>query len=150
MTPAEQVIERIEATGGVLAVYGERIRCRLPEDATHLLEELRERRDEVLAVLQQRDAVPRIPHGVRLLEWNLKKPPIGIETCAVVTDPALFARATLEQLRIALAEPKRWVGWSVPQLVQRLAQVGVTVALEQSKSSERVGTFGQGGENLHG
>lgn len=38
--------------------------------------------------------------------------------------------STLEQLRVALTQPKRWVGWSVPQLVDRLAQVGVFVALE--------------------
>jgi hypothetical protein len=70
-----------------------------------------------------------MPAGVRLIEWNLKQPPVAIETCAVVTDSGLFARTTLEQLRIALAGPKRWVGWSVPQLIDRLAQVGVRVAL---------------------
>lgn len=75
-------------------------------------------------------AVSPIPPGVRLIEWKLKEPPVAIETCAVVTDSGLFARTTLEQLRVALAEPKRWVGWSVPQLIDRLAQVGVSVALE--------------------
>jgi hypothetical protein len=44
----------------------------------------------------------------------------------------LFARTTLEQLRIALAAPKRWVGWTIPQLIDRLAQVGVRVALESA------------------
>jgi hypothetical protein len=68
--------------------------------------------------------------GICVVEWILKDPPVAIETCAVVTDTALFARSTLEQLRIALTQPKRWVGWSVPQLVDRLAQVGVLVALE--------------------
>jgi len=47
-----------------------------------------------------------------------------------VTNSVLFARTTLEQLRIALAHPKRWVGWSVPQMIDRLAQVGVTVEIE--------------------
>jgi hypothetical protein len=56
----------------------------------------------------------------------------AIETCAVVTDSGLFARTTLEQLRIALAEPKRWVGWSVPQLMDRLAEVGVRVPMESA------------------
>jgi hypothetical protein len=71
--------------------------------------------------------------GVRAVEWKLKEPPVAIETCAVVTDTALFARSTLEQLRIALEQPKRWVGWSIPQLVDRLAQVGVRVTIEDSK-----------------
>jgi hypothetical protein len=77
-----------------------------------------------------------MPSGVRLVEWNLKEPPVAIETCAVVTDSAQFARSTLEQLRTALAQRKRWVGWSVAQLIDRLAQVGVTVVLE-SKPEER-------------
>jgi hypothetical protein len=64
------------------------------------------------------------------VKWSLKDPPVAIETCAVVTEPALFASTTLEQLRVALANPKRWVGWSVSQLIERLAQVGVTVVLE--------------------
>jgi hypothetical protein len=72
-----------------------------------------------------------MPSGVRLLTWNLKQPPVAIETCSVVIDPALFASSTLEQLRIALENPKRWVGWTVPQLIDRLAQVGVIVALEE-------------------
>ncbi len=71
-----------------------------------------------------------MPPGVRLLRWNLKPPPVAIETCAVVTDPALFARTALGQLRVAMAEPVRWVGWTIPQLIDRLAQVGVVVELE--------------------
>lgn len=78
--------------------------------------------------------IPTVPVGVRLLTWDLKEPPVAIDTCSIVTDPALFATATLTQLRTAIANPKRWVGWSVPQLIDRLAQVGVTVALETDKS----------------
>jgi hypothetical protein len=74
--------------------------------------------------------------GVRLVKWNLKEPPVAIDTCSIVTDPALFASTTLGQLTAALANAKRWVGWSVPQLIDRLAQIGVTVALGIDKSSE--------------
>ena len=133
MTAAEQVIGCIEAVGGVLAVHGERIRCRLPEDATHLLEELRRCRSDALAVLRSRNGVPAIPPGVQLIEWRLKRPPVAIETCAVVTNPDLFARSTLDQLGMALKHPKRWVGWRIPQLIDRLAQVGVIVAVEYTQ-----------------
>jgi hypothetical protein len=71
-----------------------------------------------------------IPKGVRIIEWKLKDPPVAIETCAVVTHPSLFAESTLRQLHTALANPKRWVGWSVAELINRLAQVGVIVAVE--------------------
>ena len=77
-----------------------------------------------------------VPRGVHLVRWDLREPPVAIDTCSVVTDSGLFARTTLEQLRAALANPKRWVGWSVPQLIDRLAQVGVTVALETDKSPD--------------
>jgi len=81
-----------------------------------------------------------LPPEVRLIEWKIKEPPVAIETCAVVTDSGLFARTTLEQLRIALLEPKRWVGWTLPQLIDRLAQVGVIVTLdEKSKGLEMEG-----------
>jgi hypothetical protein len=103
----------------------------LPEEASPMLEELRARREEILLLLRQRGGAPSMPRGVQLIQWNLKDPPILIESSAVVTDPALFARATLEQLRSAIENRKRWVGWSVPQLVERLAQVGVSVALER-------------------
>jgi hypothetical protein len=80
-------------------------------------------------------AIPAMPPGVGLIKWKLKEPPVAIETCAVVIAPALFAKATLDQLRVALESPKRWVGWSVPQLIDRLAQVGVQVALGPLKYS---------------
>lgn len=74
--------------------------------------------------------IPAMPPGVRLLEWNPKEPPVAIESCSLVVNTTLFAKSTLNQLRIALAQPKRSVGWSVAQLVDRLAQVGVRVVLE--------------------
>lgn len=129
MNVAENVVERIEGVGGVLAVNGERIHVRLPEDAAHLLEELRAHKDEVLSLLRKREEIPVMPLGVRLISWKLKEAPIAIESCAIVTDPDLFARSTLEQLRTALSQPKRWVGWTGPQMIDRLAQVGVIVSL---------------------
>ncbi len=102
-----------------------------------MLPELRAHRDEVMALLRQRAEIPPVPPGVRLLGWSLKQPPVAIEACAVVVDPALFARTTLEQLGRALANPTRWVGWTVPQLVDRLAQVGVKVAVSVSERDRR-------------
>jgi hypothetical protein len=131
MSSAEQIIRNIEAVGGVLTIHGDRIRCRIPEDATPLLEELRTRREAVLLLLRERSAAPSMPLGLRLVQWNLKDPPVLIESSAIITDSEVFARATLEQLQIALENPKRWVGWSVPQLIERLSQVGVLVVLQR-------------------
>ena len=48
MNVASNIVERIEGAGGTLTVNGERIRVRLPEDANHLVEELRAHQVEAL------------------------------------------------------------------------------------------------------
>jgi hypothetical protein len=128
-----QLVSRLEAAGGKLTFDGERVRYSIPNgdaEARGLLAELRERKPEVTELLRVRAATPP---GARIIGWNLKEPPVAIDTCSVVTDPALFARSTLEQLGVALAHPQRWTGWSVRQLIDRLGQVGVTVTLESEE-----------------
>ena len=130
-----ETLGEIEAAGIALRLDGEKVRIWFPEpqqreELAGQVALLRAHRDEVAEFLRKRAAIPPMPPGVHLVKWNLKEPPVAIETCAVVTDPGLFASTTPAQLRAALANPKRWVGWSVPQLIDRLAQVGVTVALE--------------------
>ena len=136
MTELMEIVSRLEVGGGKLMLDGGRIRYSIPSgdtEAQTLLGELRKRRSEVVELLRVRATIPATPRGVRLVEWKLKDPPVAIEICAVVTDPARFAHTTLQQLWTALSQPKRWVGWSVPQLIDRLAQVGVTVALESAE-----------------
>lgn len=57
---APQIIQQIEAAGGILAVNGDRIRYELPEQAAPWVDTLRQHRDEVLRVLQvRRDTATR-------------------------------------------------------------------------------------------
>jgi hypothetical protein len=118
---------------------GDRIRYSIPKgspNARGLLELVRMEKQALVAYLRARAVAPAMPRGVVLMEWTLKEPPVAIETYAVVTDSDLFARTTLEQSRIALAEPRRWVGWSVAQLIDRLAQVGVRVIVDANPNEE--------------
>lgn len=125
MTSAEQVIERIEVAGGVLTVSGDRIRCQLPEDAAHLLDELRAHKGEVIACPKRR-AIPPMPDGVELLEWKPRHPPVAITQCAVVTDVERFVAATLQQLgRLLLRRQPDYR--RLRDLVDALEQVGVRV-----------------------
>jgi hypothetical protein len=131
----DDVVCQVEADGASLRLEGDKIRIWFPEpeardELAAKVSFLRAHRKEVLELLRARRTIPAMPPGIRLISWNLKAPPTAIETCAVVTDPTLFARTTVEQLRIALAHPRRWVGWTLPQLIDRLAQVGVVVAVE--------------------
>ena len=130
MTSAVELIEQIEANGGALALRGDRIAYEVPEEMAPLLEQLRPYRDEVLEILRERQEVPAMPPGIALISWNLKEPPVAIESCSVVINPALFAKHTLSQLQAALT-CKRWPAghWSTAELIQRLKQVGVEVEL---------------------
>lgn len=140
MTGVIEIVSRLEEVGGVLELAGGRIRYRVPSGNPEIqcfLNELRKRRSEVMAFLRSRESTPQMPPGVRLISWNLKKPPVAIEYHAVIVDSAKFAGATLGELRQRILNPKRKYGWTVPQLIDRLAQVGVTVTLESTdKGSE--------------
>jgi hypothetical protein len=84
----------------------------------------------VRKVLRQRGEIPLMPLGVQLVSWKLRKPPIVIQRWSVVTNPALFAERTLEQLEAALAGKDCLAGhWSVRELLDRLEQVGVVVSV---------------------
>jgi hypothetical protein len=57
---APQIIQEIEAAGGVLTVSGERLRYELPEEAAFLVDVLRQHRDEVLLALREREKAATI------------------------------------------------------------------------------------------
>lgn len=52
---APELIQKIEAVGGVLALKDARIRYELPEDAAPMIEVLRQCRDEVFRILRERE-----------------------------------------------------------------------------------------------
>jgi hypothetical protein len=135
---AWEAVAEAEALGVRFRLDGDRVRARLPDDEqgrlAAVLKRLRENRDGVAELLRRRASVPPFPPGVSLVEWNPKQPPIAIETCAVVVDVHLFISSTLLQLDAALTHRKRWVGWSVAQLVDRLRQVGVVVKVTEPLS----------------
>jgi hypothetical protein len=131
MSTAVSVVERIEDAGGVLRLNGERIHVRLPEDAVHLLDELRAHRDEVLSLLRRRKEIPAMPLGVRPVDWDPKPAPVILTQWSVVTDVDRFIRMTLLELKAALAG-KQWQAghWSARDLVDRLEECGVRVQIE--------------------
>ena len=73
---------------------------------------------------------PPMPEGVRLISWEPKAAPVGIDVCSVVLDVPKFVQSELSALDSRLNNP--WTirgGFTVPQILDRLAQAGVVVAL---------------------
>jgi hypothetical protein len=134
-------VAEAEARGIRLRLVGDRVRATLPqgdpERLTEVMERLRSSREQVVELLRQRGTIPSLPPHVKLVEWSPKEPPIAIDTCSVVVDVSLFIKSTLSQLGDALADPKRWVGWTVPQLMDRLRQAGVAVELDAPWECQR-------------
>lgn len=133
------VVSELEAAGVGFRLDSERVKVWFPDpqrrnDLAAQIAFLRDHRSEVANFLKDRNPTPVIPRGVRLVEWNLKEPPVCLESYSVVTDSAKFAKSTLGQMKLLLENPKARVGWTMAQLIDRLAQVGVTVTLEPSDS----------------
>jgi hypothetical protein len=132
MSPIK-TMEKLEAEGIAFRLEGEKVLVWFPDPQMRnaLAEQiafLRAHKIDVAQFLLIRTKFTHMPTGICLRHCHLKQPPVAIETGATVTNPALFATATLDQLKTALLFPRRWVGWHVPQLIHRLAQVGVIVA----------------------
>jgi hypothetical protein len=133
MTP-EELVNSIEAAGGVLVTSSGRVRYTLPPQVAHLVDALRVHKRAVVDLLEtRRVVVPELdlPKGVRLVRWTSKTPPIVLTRWSVVTDSPNFIRTTLVQLEAALRK-KDWLAgnWSVRELVDRLEQVGFEIVLD--------------------
>lgn len=140
MTSAEQLIERIHAAGGILTLKGDRIVAEVPEEAAPLLHDLRALRDEAYHLILERETIPPMPAGVRLVAWNPKSAPVMITRWAVVTDVPGFVRCTLRQLEHAIAweagdENRRWLAGhrTSRELQDYLSQVGCVVEIEEAQ-----------------
>jgi hypothetical protein len=130
---AAEIIAAVESVGGALALNRSRIHYDLPEQAEPLLDQIRAYRHEIYQLLTERPQVTNARARVRILVWDLLPAPVVITNFSVVNDVDRFARSTLRQLGNALAGRDWRAGnWSIRDLVERLEQVGVKVAIEQS------------------
>jgi len=138
------VVSELEAAGIGFRLNNERVKVWFPDsrrrnESAVEIAFLRDHRSEVANLLKSRSTIPPMPRGVRLVGWNLKKPPVCLEFYSVVMDSAKFAKTTLGQIKVLLENPKARVGWTMAQLIDRLAQVGVTVTLEPNESLKQGG-----------
>jgi hypothetical protein len=141
MTALADIVSRLEGVGGRLELDGGRILYRIPTDnpeAHTLLEAARTDKKALLDYLRMRASIPAMPPGVRLIQWSLKEPPVCLEAYSLVTDTTKFVQSTLGQIQRLLEDPGAKVGWTLPQLIDRLAQVGVIVAVDVGETGPGV------------
>jgi len=124
---ALEIIRTIESVGGELWIDGERLGYRVPESAVYLVDEILVSKWELLDLLHQR---PLMPAGIRLMRWQPATPPVRLNGFSIVTNTEMFIRRTLEQVEARLAGNDWQAGHlSLTELIERLAAVGVIVAL---------------------
>ena len=94
---ATELIESLKAKGGVLILEGEQIKFQLPQDATHLVEQLRERKQELSPILRSCGGrIATFPHCPRCASYALyRKDDLGnyeCLTCELQDIPEVTAR----------------------------------------------------------
>jgi len=108
-----------------------------------LLARLRAQRNDVAALLRERQGVsappecPPLPPGVRLVRYTPKTPPVAIQPCSIVTNVDKFIRSYLRDLRFRLEHPEAYACTPMCEILAKLAEVGVELALDRSHSTGR-------------
>jgi hypothetical protein len=142
---AQMLLDLVTRAGGKLTVVGDHLDCELPREAEHLVDDLRVHKAELLDLLAIRklntmvddqimDApagCPTLPAGVRLVAYRPKTAPVAIDVCTLVVNVERFMLAELRDLNSRLNHP--WTirgGFTVPQILDRLAQAGLEVELD--------------------
>jgi len=129
---ASKVLEAVNGAGGSLELCGDRIRYVLPDSAKWLVKQITRHKEDLIDILRKEAPVSTMPPGVRLMKWAPKEPPIAIVRMGVVTDVHKFIAATLLQVKARLQGKDFLAGsWSLRDLIDRLEQVGVEVAIER-------------------
>jgi hypothetical protein len=100
--------------------------------------------DEARGVLAPVDPPP-LPPGVRLVSYCPKNPPLAVAPISVVTDINKFIRSYLRDLEFRLEHPQARACASLNEILAKLAEVGVELALDPPLDPERERTGEAGG-----
>lgn len=72
MRTTDELVDTVTRAGGVLELDGDKIRCRLPEDAVHFTDVLREHKRELIGILRARGGrTATFPHCPRCSSYAL-------------------------------------------------------------------------------
>jgi hypothetical protein len=136
-----ELIAEFEARGGEFGFDGNQINVQYPPERREalalILETLRANREAVAALVCERfrgvaapARCPPLPPGVRLVNYTPKKPPVAVAPISIVTDVDKFIQAYLMDLGHRLQYPETHACASLPEILAKLAEVGLELALE--------------------
>jgi len=80
---------------------------------------------------------PLLPPGVRLIRYRPKPSPVAVAPVSIVTDVGKFIAAYLADLDYRLRHPDTYACASLPEILAKLAEVGVELATEVPLGPER-------------
>ncbi len=86
-------------------------------------------RDQVRGVRAPAECPP-LPAGVKLVRYCPKDPPVAIAPISIVTDVDKFIRSYLRDLRFRLEHPGAYACAPLEEILAKLAEVGVELALD--------------------
>jgi hypothetical protein len=135
-----EAIKEFESRGGRLLFEGADVTVIYPreqkDETQAVVRTLRANRDRVIEMVRERQGVPApgeclpLPPGVRLVSYHPKTPPVPISLVSIVNDVDKFIAAYLSDLRQRLAHPNTHACAPLHEILTKLAEVGVELAIE--------------------
>lgn len=136
-------VDRIRELGGELFLVGDRLRFRIPAgnmEARQLIAEIRRDRDEVIAMLRDKESKPpsieevqaALPPGVKLVSYEPKQAPFAVAPVSLVNDAGKFYRAYLADLSRRLAKPEGYHCPPLADILSKLADAGLELRVDAS------------------
>jgi len=156
VTKLDQAVAEFESKGGEFTLNGPQVSVQYPPEhrdtLAPILATLRANRTAVAALIRERYCgvpapaqCPPVPLGVRLVKYAPKAPPVAVAPVSIVTDVDKFIRAYLRDLGQRLQHPGTHACASLPEILAKLAEVGLELALDGSTQIQS-GREASGGE----
>jgi hypothetical protein len=135
-----EAIKEFESRGGRLLFEGADVSVTYPreqkDEIQAVVRTLRANRDRVIEMVRERQGVPApskcppLPPGVRLVSYRPKAPPVALALVSIVNDVDRFILAYLGDLRWRLAHPNTHACAPLREILTKLAEVGVELAID--------------------
>jgi hypothetical protein len=138
---AAKLIEAVRSAGGRFTVDGDRLGVSPRTAAEPFVEDLKRHKVEILQLLRtgnmsdsKNPVLALLPRGVTLLKYAPLPAPIRLSPFETVTDVERFVESALRQLTDRLAGQDFLAGnWTLSTLLERLAAVGIELALDNPR-----------------